>query len=865
MKKIMKKALSLMLALVMMFSLAPMTASAADDPAVYSDGSTEVLNLLDGTVWRDFDPTESGTLTITIESLSGSAALTVTDYSDNSNPVRSQLVAGASFTFDYVAGRAYEFAFECLNYDATECAVAYSIELEVGDGEGAGGSSTAGTTEFDPINLELDENGTGSVEVAKNSTVYYAVPVQPGTNYTLKVKAGPMGAFSLTVGGEVVAAETADASFDFTPRSYSLVFALTGVGNNPYIDIMLTEAVANTTGTYENPAELVLNQFNEVTLGSSQPSNVYYYTWTAAVDGKLTIAPFDMMCTGGWTYSVSGGDAEGIFYSSSDETVVNPGEYVVKEGETISVWVATSEYTAGTVVFKAMFEEGSFGKEDDEEQEEITFSEEAENAALSSELLQLGEDSYVTSLYEYTVYSFEPVSTGVYTITSENALLGIVSYNGMWIQDGYEPSAETVASNEIVWECSSVGQSIWVAVKTNDDVANINVAWDELVVEEIESENAYPTVSLETYTFDGDLDKLESLMYGLADEKVDFALGEDGFFHVADVKDFDENGDYIGKKPLEELPVVLVKLNDSVVSLQSAIGYGNVKYVEYGEDEDGNPVAVSILYFNDMLTEYLSYAATDAKLYPLTEDLLYTMILVGADQGWYVEDGAVEYAFQSDGVPADLLYTFAMYYLEPEKEPVKVEVPADKVIAESALGTAIQEAIKNDTPLVVETTTEGVTLTFAPADLKDAEAVKLNVEVKLDVDVKDETVAKNDDITADNFVLKVEFSHDGKLPAKATITIPVPAKFANKTLFYYEILADGTLKFVCDAPVDANGNAKVTQDHCSDYVLLSEKIVEELPEAPKTGDTTNFALWIAILGLGVVAIAGSVVMKKREF
>ena len=85
------------------------------------------------------------------------------------------------------------------------------------------------------------------------------------------------------------------------------------------------------------------------------------------------------------------------------------------------------------------------------------------------------------------------------------------------------------------------------------------------------------------------------------------------------------------------------------------------------------------------------------------------------------------------------------------------------------------------------------------------------------LDVKDETIAKNDDITADNFVLKVEFSHDG--------------------------------------------NAKVTQDHCSDYVLLTEKVAE----APKTGDNTNFALWIAVLGLGVVAIAGSVVMKKREF
>ena len=87
---------------------------------------------------------------------------------------------------------------------------------------------------------------------------------------------------------------------------------------------------------------------------------------------------------------------------------------------------------------------------------------------------------------------------------------------------------------------------------------------------------------------------------------------------------------------------------------------------------------------------------------------------------------------------------------------------------------------------------------------------------------------------------------------------------AYKTLYYYQIMEDGTLKFVCDAPINSDGKAVVTQDHCSDYVLLTEKIVEEV-DAPKTGDSTNFALWIAVLGLGVVAIAGSVVMKKREF
>ena len=62
--------------------------------------------------------------------------------------------------------------------------------------------------------------------------------------------------------------------------------------------------------------------------------------------------------------------------------------------------------------------------------------------------------------------------------------------------------------------------------------------------------------------------------------------------------------------------------------------------------------------------------------------------------------------------------------------------------------------------------------------------------------------------------------------------------------------------------------------HCSDYVVSAEIPAEELPPAGEgtvapggtgTGDATNFALWIAVLGLGIAAIAGSVVMKKREF
>ena len=155
---------------------------------------------------------------------------------------------------------------------------------------------------------------------------------------------------------------------------------------------------------------------------------------------------------------------------------------------------------------------------------------------------------------------------------------------------------------------------------------------------------------------------------------------------------------------------------------------------------------------------------------------------------------------------------------------------------------------------VVEFTFEAGTM--KPVDGKDKYSFKVDL-----VDDYSNATADKAKFDKDDFVVRINFEYDGKLPAKATITIPVGVAYKNTTLYYYQILADGTLKYVCDAPVDANGNAKVTQDHCSDYVLLTEKV----KEAPNTGDATNFVLWFAVLGLGVVAMAGSVAMKKRNF
>ena len=92
------------------------------------------------------------------------------------------------------------------------------------------------------------------------------------------------------------------------------------------------------------------------------------------------------------------------------------------------------------------------------------------------------------------------------------------------------------------------------------------------------------------------------------------------------------------------------------------------------------------------------------------------------------------------------------------------------------------------------------------------------------------------------------------------VTIPVPTDVVVKegeTLVVYRVNDDGTYT-KCDTEVKGTELTFKT-NHFSTYVVVAEKA------APKTGDATNFVLWFAVLGLGAVAMASGVVMRKRNF
>ena len=89
----------------------------------------------------------------------------------------------------------------------------------------------------------------------------------------------------------------------------------------------------------------------------------------------------------------------------------------------------------------------------------------------------------------------------------------------------------------------------------------------------------------------------------------------------------------------------------------------------------------------------------------------------------------------------------------------------------------------------------------------------------------------------------VHFSHEGDLPGTATVTAKVDLP-DQKVYFYYYNPVTRFLELVSDQAVVQNGYATFQIEHCSDYVLSTEKLdldagkkVEETPQTPSTPNT----------------------------
>jgi len=189
---------------------------------------------------------------------------------------------------------------------------------------------------------------------------------------------------------------------------------------------------------------------------------------------------------------------------------------------------------------------------------------------------------------------------------------------------------------------------------------------------------------------------------------------------------------------------------------------------------------------------------------------------------------------------------------------------------------------------VVIKSNNDVTFTFAKGTMSEVSQVAIyDFSTAITSDIK-EAGDMPADVTEDIFVSKIVYNYSGVLPATASIKLNVGKAYAGQTLYYSQLLDDGTIISMMSAVVDNDGYMTVEQDHCSTYLLTKQQItssssdislpdtsVENVTEAagntvetPQTGDMTHiywagYLLVLSLIGIGfTILMAGK--LKKEQ-
>lgn len=93
------------------------------------------------------------------------------------------------------------------------------------------------------------------------------------------------------------------------------------------------------------------------------------------------------------------------------------------------------------------------------------------------------------------------------------------------------------------------------------------------------------------------------------------------------------------------------------------------------------------------------------------------------------------------------------------------------------------------------------------------------------------------------------FNYEGKLPGKATVKIFAGTAWANKNITIFRYYSDkNTYETIQNVQVDSNGYFTFTTDHCSDYFIVGNSNISNLPQ---TGSAVNLEV---LLELGVMLL-----------
>ena len=248
--------------------------------------------------------------------------------------------------------------------------------------------------------------------------------------------------------------------------------------------------------------------------------------------------------------------------------------------------------------------------------------------------------------------------------------------------------------------------------------------------------------------------------------------------------------------------------------------------------------------------------------------------------------------YQYDGTEIDALYNVECvadkltFTAKSADDNTIVDVSdGNTTIKADEIKKLIEDNKAND---VVIKSNNDVTFTFAKGTMSEVSQVEIyDFSTTVTSDIK-EAGNMPEDVTEDIFVSKIVYNYSGALPAKASIKLNVGKAYAGQTLYYSQLLDDGTIISMMSAVVDNDGYMTVEQDHCSTYLITKQQItssssdislpgtsVENVTEAagntvetPQTGDMTHiywagYLLVLSLMGIGfTILMAGK--LKKEQ-
>ena len=175
----------------------------------------------------------------------------------------------------------------------------------------------------------------------------------------------------------------------------------------------------------------------------------------------------------------------------------------------------------------------------------------------------------------------------------------------------------------------------------------------------------------------------------------------------------------------------------------------------------------------------------------------------------------------------------------------------------------------------------GYSWTINGEDIKGVNLKDINLEVKTDTNaVPTGLVSK---LAGDKPTKQLSLTHNGDFGFKATLNVEIGKENAGKfgNLYYYD--SDGKLVFMNAGQIAADGSVNLSFSHASDYVIVIGENMTPAKDAAiptntnaasaskpqakksaKTGDSNNSVMFMAVLMLGLAAVATTVYTKRRK-